>query len=151
MKCVLTILGAAMELLGLVLIVLDAREARLQAATVGTRTHRLHVTPVISEESAGAITARGGREPPSLPERVDQLEKALLRTRTELNDRISTVDVRAQDACSRAAADAKSHADDLDRRLRDVLGSAIGPGGSQIGALLFAIGVICSAAANLVD
>lgn len=146
----LTLGGAAAELFGLALVLLDARDARRHADEVVTRDVRLYVgTARARGKMTGTGTVVGGREP-TLEERVESLEKDLPRFYRELDDRIDRVDDAAQEAAQQAGGEAKSHADDLDRALRDFISSSLRSSRSLVGVGFFVAGVAASAVANLI-
>jgi len=148
-KWVLTLGGAGFELVGLALVLLDARDARRQARGVIRRDQVVYVGTARSRAKGGAVTVKGGRQS-TLEERIDTLERRLREVRDELDERIDRVDDAAQDAAGQVRGEAMSHADALDRKLRDFLADALSGGRSLIGVAFFAIGLGLSAAANLV-
>jgi hypothetical protein len=79
------------------------------------------------------------------------VERRLREVHRELDERIDRVDDAAQREASRLRGEAMSHADALDRKLRDFLADALSGGRSAIGVAFIAIGLGLSAAANLVD
>jgi hypothetical protein len=150
LRVLLTGVGAASELFGLGLVVQDANDARRRASEVRTREARLYPKPVRGRsKTTGDLNVRSQRTA-TLEERVDALERELPRVREELSDRVDRVDDAAQDAAGRAGGEAKSHADDLDRWMRDFIPEALGSSRARLGVCFFAAGVLASAAANVV-
>jgi hypothetical protein len=150
LRCVLTFAGASSELFGLWLVVKDANAARRHAAAVRSREVRGYPAPMRARSKVTAAPTVTVRAPPTLEERIDALERELPRVTEALSDRVDRVDDDAQDAASRAGGEAKSHADDLDRSLRDFIANALGGSYARLGVGFFAFGVLASAAANLV-
>jgi hypothetical protein len=150
LKVLLTGAGALSELTGLWLVVQDAGDARRRASEVRRRDVTLYAGSARARaKGSGALTVTGGRVP-TLEERVEALERELPRVRGELDDRIDRVDDAAQDAASHAGGEAKSHADDLDRSLRDFIAETLASSRARVGVVFFAAGVVASAAANIV-
>jgi len=149
LKWLLTFGGAGSELFGLLLVVLDARDARRRAARVVSRDQTVYLGSAHARAIGGRVTVTGGRQP-TLEERVESLEQRLLRVHDELSERIDRVEDAAQEEASRVRGEAMAHADELDRKLRDFLADALAGGRARTGVVFFAVGVLLSAAANLV-
>lgn len=77
---VLLVSGAALELLGLMLVAWDVVDARRQRAQFSRRNQLVQVGGIASERKIGGVTVLGGVPPgeaptPTLVERVAQLER----------------------------------------------------------------------------
>jgi hypothetical protein len=70
-KWVLTLGGAGFELIGLGLVLLDARDARRRARDVKRRDQVVYVGSALSRAKGGEVTVKGGRQP-TMEERVDR-------------------------------------------------------------------------------
>lgn len=148
-KWLLTLGGAGFELVGLALVLLDARDARRRARDVERRDQVVYPGRALARAKGREVTVTAGRQP-TLEERVDRLERRLREVHRELDERIDRVDDAAQGEASRVRGEAMAHADTLDRTLREFLARALSGGRSVLGVAFFAIGLGLSAAANLV-
>jgi hypothetical protein len=144
-----TLAGAVFELGGLTLVVLDARDARRRATQVVKREHRVYLgSAVLRAKSGLAGVLTGGREP-TIEERVVIVERAVTALGEELTAKIELAEDRARADVTGAHEQAMTHADELDRDVRDFIASDLSSGRSISGVILFAFGVVFSAAANL--
>jgi hypothetical protein len=144
--------GAALELVGILLVVLDVREARRQARAVTQREQIIRPLGIAHERGiARAGTVIGGRQP-SIDERVTRLEQQLRGLREEMEYRVDriTETVRADlaDLVAGSAADAEGR----DRQLRQFLADQLdaGIGRRVLGAVLFGVGLLLQTVANVI-
>jgi hypothetical protein len=141
----LTVLGAAAELAGLSLVVADALHARKAVR----RVVPLYAAPFRVNVTTEADLTVAGQEL-TVEERVAALEADVPRHYRALDHRINEVHGAAQDAAGRARGEAMSHADDLDREVREFIADSLGSRRSIIGVGFFVGRVIMSALANVV-
>jgi hypothetical protein len=144
--------GATLELLGVLLVVLDVREARSQARAVTQREQIIRPLGIAHERDiARAGTVIGGK-PPSIDERVTRLEGQVSALREEMEDRIhritETVRTDLADLVSGTAADAERRDTQLRQFLADQLDAGIGR--RVLGAGLFGLGLLLQTAANVI-
>jgi hypothetical protein len=114
-----TLAGAVFELGGLALVVLDARDARGRATQVVKRETRVYLGAAHARARGGLVAALTGGREPTADERVSSLERSLADLRDGLTSRIELAEDRARADLTRVHEQAMTHADDLDRDLRD--------------------------------
>lgn len=150
-KVLLTLFGLTFELGGLALVVFDARQARKHAAAVVKRTRTVYPSGISTAASAASVGALSGGREPTLEERIAALESSTATRLDDLQRRIVDARTEARRESGRVMTEALTHADTLDRELRDFMASALGGGRAQLGVVMFVTGAVMAAAANLVS
>jgi hypothetical protein len=146
----LTILGAAAELGGLLLVVLDIRaDLRIARQTwpVGN-TKKLGYA--VESDEALPIDVSGGKPPPA-EQRLDALEKAVNEQASALRAQRLALEAQITKEATQEAARVQKVAEGYFLRLRRLIDHILQGGltGRVVGVALFALGVVLSALGNV--
>ena len=152
----LLVIGALLELSGLVLVAWDVLTARRQRADLSRPDKLIQPSAARgSTEVSGTVTAEGGGPPPvpTLEDRVASIESGLSALHARLDAEAERhVDEHREltDRIGGWIAEVRREVFDLEQRLRPVIGSVAAGhiGRRALGVVLFAIGVLVQTVAN---
>jgi hypothetical protein len=146
----LTLFGAAAELSGISLVILDVREARSHAVAVMSKKTSVAVFAGIARWPRQPIAVAS--DALSAEQRFDRLEQALAASDSEVDRQIDLVEKVLREECWGLVAQARQHVEERDTALRGVLADQLdaGVGRRWLGAVLFTLGLAAQTAANII-
>jgi hypothetical protein len=149
-QLLLTLVGAALELSGIGLVVLDVREARSQAGSVLHKDATVAVFAGIARWPADPAPMTA--EPLTVEQRLDRLEQALTALRAETVRQIDVVENLLREELWGLIKEARQHVEERDNALRALLSDQLdaGIGRRWLGGFLFAAGVTAQTVANII-
>jgi hypothetical protein len=150
-QALLTIAGAAAELAGLGLVVFDVRHTRRSARRARQQYAPPEPMTFPVAKSFSFSYEVEGKQPP-LHERVERLEQVIADVRTDYLHRIDTLQSQLREEAFERIRTTMDEAEERERGLREFISNQLdsGVGRRVAGTILFACGVILSAAGNLV-
>src|SRR4051794_12559266 len=132
----LTVLGAVLEFLGIFLVARAARQARREASDFLRKDIVIPVGQVIDRGKPPPIT-RGGGAPPTVEQRLDQLERRIGELPDEIDGRIARLDDTLREDFRATLLQAREHAEKRDTEVRRFIADHLG----AVGSALFAFGL----------
>lgn len=150
-QAALAIAGATAELVGLGLVVLDVRDTRRSARAA--RHHYERAEPMtfpVGKSLVLRYDVEGQQSP--LQQRVEWLERQAADMRAEYLQKIDTLRSEVREEAFERIRAAMDEAEQRERGLREFISDQLDAGvGRRVGGtVLFALGVVLSAAVNLV-